>query len=86
MKNKIQELVLKERNTRSLQQAISGYSMMLSQVQKNLKSIVRHLKSYVRESSNPVMIEHSNKQVKLIEKLMAEVSIAIDKKEEYSME
>ena len=86
MKAKIQELVLKDRGQRNLDKAVQGFLLILQEVHKNLKGLHRHLRSVIKEQKNPLQIEHTQRQIKLIEKLQREVKTAVDRKEDYSFE
>lgn len=46
---------------------------VLIQVDKHLKTLVKHLRSVVENTHDPVIIEHQQRQINNIEKIHAEI-------------
>ena len=48
---------------------------MLLQVDKHLKTLVKHLKAVVETTQDPVIIEHQQRQINNIEKIHSEIQL-----------
>lgn len=71
-KVKASESQMKEREqSRQMEQARSRE--VLLQVDKHLKTLVKHLRTVVESTQDPVIIEHQQRQINNIEKVHAEI-------------
>lgn len=56
---------------------------MMSQVDKHLKTLIKYLKNVVETCRDPLIIEHTQKQIKNIHSIHAQLKNTINNKEKY---
>jgi len=67
----------KDKELAALKSDIESYVSMLGQVAKHLKTLTKYLRDCVQKTENPVMIEHTVRQIKSIERLHYDVKKAM---------
>jgi len=76
-------LIIKEKEVAVLQHDLEKFLDIMSQVDKHLKTLMKQLKTVVTTSQDPVIIEHTQKQIKNIEKIHKDIKKTINNKDSH---
>lgn len=79
---KAAHLIIKEKEVSILQTNLERNLDIIGQVDKHLKTLVRNLKNVVDQSMDPVIIEHTQRQIKNIEKVHKDIKTTMSKKDD----
>jgi Asp-tRNA(Asn)/Glu-tRNA(Gln) amidotransferase C subunit len=74
---KAAKLILQEKEINMLQGDLERFLDIISQVDKHLKTLMKYLKNVVDQSMDPVIIEHTQRQITNIDKVHKDIKKTI---------
>ena len=78
---KAANLVIKDKEITVLQNDLERFLDIMSQVDKHLKTLIKYLRNVVDTSRDPLIIEHTQKQIKNIERIHKDIKKTINNKD-----
>ena len=73
MIQKAANLIIKEKENNVLQQDLERFLDIMSQVDRHLKTLIKYLRNVVETCKDPLIIEHTQKQIKNIVKIHKDI-------------
>lgn len=81
---KAASLIMKEKEITVLQADLEKFLDIMSQVDRHLKTLIKYLRGVVESTKDPVTIEHTQKQIKNIEKIHKDIKKTINHRDNKS--